>query len=222
MKKLIKDSCSKTAFVFNGKIYKQIDGVSMGSSLGTVLANAIMTEFEKIVVDKLIKDGIIKFYIRYVDDTFVLGKEKDIVNVMKEFNPFDKNIKFTMDKFDDGIVHFLDIKIIRCETDLYYKSTYTGQYSGFSSQTPCRLKTSRIKALHDRPTKICSLNELLKYQIIKIKTFISWNNYPKYVRDSFTKCFQQKKLKTRNDNESDIKIWFQVLYLGIETVLKLM
>ena len=136
MKKLIKDSCSKTAFMFNGKIYKQIDGVSMGSSLGPVLVNAIMTELEKIVVDKLIKDGIIKFYIRYVDDTLVLAKEKDIVNIMKEFNSFDKNIKFTMDKFDNGKVHFLDIKINCCETDLYCKSTHTGQCSDFSSQTP--------------------------------------------------------------------------------------
>ena len=75
LKKLIKDSCSKTAFMFNGKIYKQIDGVSMGSSLRPVLANVIMTKFEEIVVDKLIKDGIIKFCIRYVDDTLVLAKK---------------------------------------------------------------------------------------------------------------------------------------------------
>ena len=34
LKKLIKESCSKTHFMFNGKIYKQIDGVLMGSSLG--------------------------------------------------------------------------------------------------------------------------------------------------------------------------------------------
>ena len=173
LRKLIKDSCSKTAFMFNGKIYKQIDGMSMGLSLGPVLANVIMTKFEKIVVNKLIKDGIIKFYIAYVDDTLVLAKEKDIFNIMKEFNSFDKNIKFTMEKFDDGIVHFLDIKINRCETDLYCKSTHTGQYSDFSSQTPWRLKTSWINALHDRATKICSSNELLKHQINKIKTLMS-------------------------------------------------
>ena len=40
LKKLIKDS-----FSFDGRIYKQIDGVSMGSSLGPVLANVILTEF---------------------------------------------------------------------------------------------------------------------------------------------------------------------------------
>ena len=38
LKKLIKDCCTKTAFSFNGIIRKQKGGVSMGSSLGSVLA----------------------------------------------------------------------------------------------------------------------------------------------------------------------------------------
>ena len=74
LKKLVKDSWTKTAYSFDGKISKQNDDASMGSSLGPVLANVIMTEFERLVVDKLIKDGLIKFYIRYVDDTLVLAK----------------------------------------------------------------------------------------------------------------------------------------------------
>ena len=48
----------------------KVDGVSMSSSLGAVLTNVIMTGFERIVVDKLIKDGLTKFYIRYVDDNW--------------------------------------------------------------------------------------------------------------------------------------------------------
>ena len=39
MKKLSKDACSKTAFSFNDNICKEIDGASMGSSLGPLLAN---------------------------------------------------------------------------------------------------------------------------------------------------------------------------------------
>ena len=54
MKKLITASCTKTAFSFNNKMYKQIDEVSMGSLLGPVLA-IIMTELEKIVVKDLVK-----------------------------------------------------------------------------------------------------------------------------------------------------------------------
>ena len=53
LKKLIKDTCSKTAFMCDGIIYEQTDGVSMGASLGPVLANIIMTELEKAVVDDL-------------------------------------------------------------------------------------------------------------------------------------------------------------------------
>ena len=47
----------------------------MGSALGPVLANIIMTELEKLVLPKLFEDGIIKFYARYVDDTIVVIKE---------------------------------------------------------------------------------------------------------------------------------------------------
>ena len=62
LKKLILDTCSKTAFLSGGTIYEQKDGVSMGASLGPVLANIIMTELERVVVDRLISSGRIKFY----------------------------------------------------------------------------------------------------------------------------------------------------------------
>ena len=89
---MIRDSCTKATFPFDGKIYKQIDSVSMGSLIGLALANVIMTEFERLVVDKLIKDGLIKFYFRYVDDNLILAKVEDIDNIMKQFNSFDKSI----------------------------------------------------------------------------------------------------------------------------------
>ena len=204
LKKFIKDSCTKTTFSFDGKIYKQIDGVSMGSSLGPVLANVIMSEFQRLVVDKLIKDGLIKFYIRYVDDTLVLAKAENIDNIMKQFNYFDKSIQFTNGRFEDYIVHFLDIKINGSETDLYYKTTHTGQCCDFFSQTPWKLKISWIKALHDDSTKICSSNKLLNDQINQIRIFMSWNSYPKCVRNSIITVLNSIKqyLFAKKENSS--------------------
>ena len=46
MKKLLLDSCTKTAFSF----YEQCDRISTGSSLGQILANSILTEFENVIV----------------------------------------------------------------------------------------------------------------------------------------------------------------------------
>ena len=47
----------------------------MGGSLGPVLANIIMTEFEKVVVENLIKTDIVKLYARYVDETLLVMKK---------------------------------------------------------------------------------------------------------------------------------------------------
>ena len=45
-------------------------------------------------------------------------------------------MRFTVDKFDDDIIHYVDIKIVDNETDIYFKDTHTGQYTHFSSYAP--------------------------------------------------------------------------------------
>ena len=62
LRKLIRDTCKKIIFSCNGIYYEQIDGVSMGGSLGPVFANIILTEFEQVIINPLINSGIIKFY----------------------------------------------------------------------------------------------------------------------------------------------------------------
>ena len=106
LKKLILDTCQKTAFRFNNIIFEQKDGASMGQSLGLVLANIIKAECEKVIIDNLVKEGTTKFYIRYIDDTLLLVKLQDISKVLKAFNGFDKNLKFTVDRFEKRTPHF--------------------------------------------------------------------------------------------------------------------
>ena len=56
MKKLHLDLCIKTNFSFDNVLYEQCDAVSIGSSLGPVLANVILTE------KPLIEAGVLNFY----------------------------------------------------------------------------------------------------------------------------------------------------------------
>ena len=83
----------------------------MGSPLGPLLANIIMTELESTIVKELVDKSLVKLYMRYVDDKLLLAKDKDINYIHKLLNSFDKNIKFTVDTFPDDNVHFLDIKV---------------------------------------------------------------------------------------------------------------
>ena len=77
-----------------------------------------MAKLEKDIIQKLINKNFIKFYIRfysftYVDDTLLLVKDEDIDPILKELNSYNKNIKFTVDRFINEDVHFLDIKFIK-------------------------------------------------------------------------------------------------------------
>ena len=58
-------------------MYEQTDGVSLGESVGSVLVNIIMIECEKVIVKQLIEDDIVKFFIRYFDDTLLVFKKKE-------------------------------------------------------------------------------------------------------------------------------------------------
>ena len=140
LKKLILDTCQKTAFSFNNKMYEQLDGVSMGGSLGLVLANIIMTECEKVIVDKLIEDDIVNFYVRYIDDTLLAIKRTDISYVLNRFNSFDNNLKFKIGTFENCVPHFLNIKICPNGLGIYHKHAQTGQYVNFDSFTLSKWK----------------------------------------------------------------------------------
>ena len=137
--------------------------------------------------------------------------------VLKQFNSFDKNLQFTVDTFIDNNIHFLDISIDGVKTDVYYKSTHTGQYCDFTSQTPWSLKTAWVKSLISRSQKICSTETKLKRQLSNIRKFMSWNNYPSHVRNSLIKR-QLNKTPTRDRNTDEskelIKIYIKVPYLG--------
>ena len=77
---------------------------------------------------------------------------------MKKFNSFDKSIQFTIDRFEDGIAHYPDIKINGSETNLYYNTTHK-QYSKCCYQDNFNffyekiLNVQKRKSRQNQPTK---------------------------------------------------------------------
>ena len=176
LKKLILDTCQKTLFSLNSKMYEQIDVVSMGGCLGPVLTNIIMTEFEKVVAENLIKTGILKFYARFVDGTLLVIKRKDIDFILQKFSSFDKSLKFTINTFEHCVPHFLDIEICLNGFDIYHKNTETGQYTNINSFTVWKWKTSWITSLVIR-TKIIlikkfDLSKTLHHGMVSLRTLL--------------------------------------------------
>ena len=187
----------------------------MGSPLAPVLANIIITELESTVMKMLFDTGKIKFYCRCVDDTLALIKPEDIQLVQDMFNSFHENLSFTVDRFENELPHFLDIKMSAQGLTIYRKNTHTGQYVYYDSCTPWNYKISWIRSLVTRAKRICSVN-LLPEEIIEIKKLASCNSFPKSISTSIIKRALTKSINEyhTDDNNDTIKIYLHLSYLG--------
>ena len=109
--KTLLELCTKDMhFSFNDTIFKQVNGVAMGSPLGPVIANIFMVELEELMVPKLA--GKMSLWYRYVDDTFTFVRDGEIGNILDILNNFHSNIKFTYEVEKDKKISFLDVQVI--------------------------------------------------------------------------------------------------------------
>ena len=67
-KELLFLATKESYFIFNWKLYKQVDGIAMGSPLGPTLANAFLVHFEKNCLQNCPSDSKLYYYRRYVGD----------------------------------------------------------------------------------------------------------------------------------------------------------
>ena len=97
-------------FLFKDELYKQVDGIGMGSPFGCTMANFFLGHLETLIF----KDQMSchpKLYVRYIDDVFAVF---DDVNACSSFlnilNSQHDNIKFTIEK-STNTLQFLDVDI---------------------------------------------------------------------------------------------------------------
>ena len=74
---LLSLATKESYFIFNKVLYKQKDGVVMGSPLGPTSANAFLCFYERKWLEECPSEFKPVFYRRYVDDIFVLFKSAD-------------------------------------------------------------------------------------------------------------------------------------------------
>ena len=118
---LLKLATTESSFIFDNKLYKQIDGVAMGSPLGPTLATAFLCHFEKNWLNECPSQFKPVVYKRYVDDIFVLFKSKEHLKLFVNYmNSKHRNIKFTFETEDSNNFSFLDVKITPTKQTVCY------------------------------------------------------------------------------------------------------
>ncbi|BHF84498.1 hypothetical protein SprV_0902764900 [Sparganum proliferum] len=120
------DYCLRTYFTFNGQIYEQIQGAPMGSPVSGYLAEAVLQELET----RVFQTYKPKFWMRYVDDTFVILHRDAKYNFKRELDSVFPQIQFTMEEETNGVLSFPDVQVSRQEdgtlqTGVFRKATDT-------------------------------------------------------------------------------------------------
>ena len=209
LKSLLMLCTEEVQFTFEGDIYIQADGVSMGSPLASLLANVFMCELENKIIPKLTED-MTPWY-RYVDDTFSFINPTKLDLICKELNSFHQNIQFTYETETANQISFLDVLITRLQsgqltTTVYRKSTNTNLYINWNSYSPNNWKIETLKNMTKRAAMICSEEILFLKELTYIgKVFIDINNYPpKLVQEIIANQKEEYKINnttTITDNE---------------------
>ena len=178
--------CTKEIhFSYNDMLYKQVDGVAMGSPLGPILANIFMVELEESLIPTL--SDKLRLWFRYVDDTFTFIKKDKIDDVIYILNNFHTNIKFTCVCENSNKISFLDVLVKReidgsFSTGVYRKDSDTNIYINWNSYAPKEWKIGTLKGLFRRAFLTCSNKNNLDSEICHLKTvFKTLNNYPSKV-----------------------------------------
>ena len=195
--KLFRIALQNNFFNFDGKIYKQTDGVAMGSPLGPSLANAFLCFHEQIWLNDCPEDFKPVYYRGHVDDIFALFRSPDHLEKFTNYlNSKHKNIKFTYEKECNNSLPFLDILISRPEngfkTSVYHKPTFSGAYSNFNSFIYDQYKIGLVFTMLFRTFSIVSDFSRFQTEVVHLKEILGKNAFPIKLHENCIKNFLNK------------------------------
>ena len=188
-KNLLSLATQESYFLFNDVLYKQKDGVAMGSPLGPTMANVFLSFYEVKWLEQCPNEFKPVFYRRYVDDIFVLFKSAEHLSKFRDyFNTCHQNMSFSFEQEKDGKLSFLDVEVSRQEghfvTTVYRKPTFSGVYTHFESFLPTIYKFGMIYTLVYRCFKICSDWTKFHEELNFLKQIFLESGYPQSFIDN--------------------------------------
>ena len=192
---LLKLAVDDSFFLFDNNLYRQIDGMAMGSPLGPLFANIFLCHYESI----WLQDAPVKpfLYKRYVDDTlWVLPSNSDVTVLMSYMNSRHNNMRFTYESESNDSINFIGLNIMRCDRDIsthsyitnvYRKPTATALCMNFNSFVSLSYRISVLRSLLYRAFRICSNWQLIHIEISFIRAMLLRNAYPGWLLDRIIK-----------------------------------
>ena len=151
-------------------------------------------------------------YLRYIDDIFIIVRDEDHLNKIKDDMERQSVLNFTYELNVNGKLPFLDILVEESQqeykTKVYRKPTDFGACINFEGQCPDRYKISAIRSYLIRANKFCTSRYELKNEINNIKQILVNNGFPNWLIDNEISKFNNRE-NNRDDNSNRLKIYYE-------------
>ena len=191
--KLFKMCVQTTYFVFNKKLYMQVNGLAIGASTSGFAAE-IFTERLEIRALNTFADPP-SIWKRYVDDTFTKLKKVIYEQFLIHLNQQHPRINFTSEVEVNRMLAFLDNKVHReddgsTKITIYRKKTHTDQYLDFTSNHHIQQKLGIIATFQNRIDTLITKEEDKAEEEKHVKKALKVCGYPEWALN------KKKKSKT--------------------------
>ena len=218
IRKMLLKATTDVEFSFDGNMYKQLDGVAMGSPLGPILANIFVGFLES----RIDEDQWPLLYRRFVDDAFsVFPCEESALQFFGVLNRMHPALRFTMENEVDSRLPFMDVLVRRTSGGLvrsvYRKPTFTGLYIRWDSFSPTHQKIGLIKSLASRARKICS-ETTLREELDRLQEIFLDNGYPMEVIEKHLRVDKPVTTKPADQSESGDTAFLQLPWIGRQSM----
>nr|VZI05255.1 unnamed protein product [Spirometra erinaceieuropaei] len=205
------DYCLSTYFTFNGQVYEQIQGTPMGSPISGYLAEAVLQKLET----RVFQSYMPTFWMRYVDDTFVILPQDMKESFRSKLNSIFPQIQFTMEEEKDGEIPFLDVQVSRQEdgalqTGVFRKTTDTAKILHYSSNHPWHINAVACGHSSYISTHCSTEAEKLRERKSLWRLVLS-NGYP---RSFINKCLYQRHMKTDGEQKQKPEFFRALPYMS--------
>jgi hypothetical protein len=169
-----------TYFSFGDKIFIQIEGLAMGSSISGILAILFMDTIEKRALFSFRRTGL---YVRYVDDICALVENReDAEELHTVMNAQHPKLRFELEHPDaDGCLALLDLRMNLADGtptfEFYRKKAKKEIFINAKSAVPPSAKESIIRNEISRIQQHCSTTEISEKHLNSFQNMLVKNGY---------------------------------------------
>ena len=205
---------TQNCFQFNGRFFRQVKGVAMGTKMGPSVACLTMGHFEEQLFSQYTGPRPI-LYKRYIDDIVgvATGSRHDLesfIHFVESFCPF---LKFTHCISDSSVV-FLDLQLSisnrSITSNLHFKPTDSHNYLLYPSNHPKSCTKSIPYSQLLRAKRICSDESDFAKSSEQILSFFEKRQYPTKILSNALQRIQRTSradaLEKRTKNTTNLRI----------------